>query len=147
LVKGVRNTRTEYNVDPGKRITALASAGANKTALQHNDFIFQRLCNIESITMLADDDAEPANSASVVAGNITLYLPLDGMLDIEAECKRLTTKQEDLNGQLARTEKMLGNENFISKARPDVVQRERDRLAELQAELSQIEERLASLCN
>jgi len=147
LVKGVRNTRTEYNVDPGRRISTIANAGSSAEDLSANTYIFQRLCNIEDIAILTETSGEPENSASVVAGNITLYLPLEGMLDIEAECKRLNNKKDDVTSQLSRTENMLNNENFVNKARPDVVQRERDRLAELQAELTQINERLASLCN
>lgn len=145
LVKGIRNTRTEYNVDPGRRISALANAGSHEVNLSAYGYIFRRLCNVEDLE-LASDNQQPENSASVVASDVTLYLPLEGMLDIEAECKRLAGEREKVNGQLTKTEKMLSNENFVNKARPDVVQRERDRLATLESEMAQIEERLSSLC-
>lgn len=144
LVKGVRNTRTEYNVDPGKRISAIAST--TTSSIETYSYIFQRLCNIEQITIMAAEDSEPENSASIVATGTTIYLPLEGMLDIEVECKRLKDEKEKITQSLLKTEKMLSNENFVSKARPDVVQKERDRLIELQSSLSQIDERLSSLC-
>jgi valyl-tRNA synthetase len=145
LVKGVRNTRTEYNVDPGKRISAIASSETDN--LGKYSYIFQRLCNIEQITLMTSVDNEPENAASIVGSGITLYLPLEGMLDIEAECKRLKAEKEKITQALAKTERMLGNENFVKKARPDVVQKERDRLAELQASQAQIDDRLTNLCS
>ena len=146
LVGGVRTVRNEYNVDPGRRISAQVNAGNQSDRLSEYDYIFRRLCNIEKITLLADDDAQPENSVSIVASDVTLYLPLEGMLDIEAECKRLMSEKEKLNQQISKTQGMLNNENFVNKARPDVVQRERDRLEDLQSSASLIDERLANLC-
>lgn len=145
LVRGIRTTRTEYNVDPGKRISAIANAGSHSDSLATYGYIFRRLCNVEELTVLSGND-QPENSASVVASDVTLYLPLDGMLDIEAECARLSGEKDKLNQQLDKTEKMLGNENFVNRANPDVVQRERDRLTELKASMAQIKDRLSSLC-
>ena len=146
LVRGIRGVRTEYNVDPGKRISILASGGSHGDDLSAYGYIFRRLCNVEDITILSDRSNQPENSASVVASDVSLYLPLEGMLDIAVECQRLTGEKEKLSQSIAKTENMLGNEKFVSNARPDVVQKERDRLAELQASIAQIEERLSSLC-
>ena len=146
LVRGIRNTRTEYNVDPGKRISAIVNAGSHADDVSTYGYIFRRLCNVEDISLLSDAGSQPENSASVVAGGVTLYLPLEGMLDIEVECKRLTSEKEKITQSMTKSENMLSNEKFVSNARPDVVQKERDRLAELQASVAQIEERLASLC-
>lgn len=146
LVRGVRNTRTEYNVDPGKRISAIVNAGGFADNMSTYGYIFRRLCNVENISLLSEAGSQPENSASVVASGVTLYLPLEGMLDIEVECKRLTSEKEKITQSMTKSEKMLGNEKFVSNARPDVVQKERDRLAELQASIAQIDERLASLC-
>lgn len=147
LVHGVRNIRTEYNVDPGKRISVVANAGSHADYLSDYGYILRRLCNVEEITLASDAGNQPENSASVVVSDVTLYLPLEGMLDIEVECQRLSGEKEKLTQSITKTEKMLGNENFVNKARPDVVQRERDRLSELQASVAQIDERLASLCS
>jgi len=146
LVREIRNTRGEYKVDPGKRITAIARATGRAHELARHSYILKRLCNIAELRLIAADAAEPQNAASIVGGDITLYLPLEGMLDIEAECQRLRGEKERLRRRLDKTAKMLGNPNFVSKARPDVVQRERDRLIDLQSACSQIEERLSKLC-
>ncbi len=81
----------------------------------------------------------------MVVSEVTAYLPLAGLVDLKAECERLAKEQAKLQEQIDRSEKMLGNEQFVSRARPDVVERERAKLADLQASAAQIAERLASL--
>ncbi|MCY4019852.1 MAG: valine--tRNA ligase [Chloroflexi bacterium] len=145
LVRELRNTRGEYKVDPGKRIRALAKAGASAKDLETHDYIFSRLCNVEALQLLAAADPAPEHAASIVVSDIALYLPLEGMLDLEAERERLEGEAIRLTQQIAKTQKMLGNDNFVSKAPEAIVQRERDRLSDLESAQRQVAERLSSL--
>ncbi len=147
LVRGIRNVRTEYEVEPSRRITALVSPGSYHREIEDYGYLFSRLCNVERLELLPAKDGAPAQAASVVVSDVTLYLPLADFVDSAAECERLTREQEKLQDQIARSQTMLSNEQFVSRARPDVVERERTRLNDLQASASQIAERLASLCN
>ncbi len=146
LVREVRNTRGEYKVDPGRRIRAIAYDKSKTRNLADNVEILRRLCNVDELILIPLNNAEPANAAGIVVGEITLYLPLEGMLDIAEECKRLAAEEAKLKQQLERSAKMLANDNFVQRARPDVVQRERDRMNELEAATAQIQERITSLC-
>ena len=146
-VREIRNTRGEYKVDPSRRIRAAAHANPLAENLAENAHILQRLCNVEALELIPLEQDAPPNAASIVLGDLSLYLPLEGMLDLEAECKRLAGEEAKLRQQLARTRAMLGNEKFVERAQPEVVQRERDRLADLEAALAQIQERTASLCD
>ena len=146
LVREIRNTRGEFRVDPGKRITAVVRQNESSADLINNSYILRRLCNVEELGLLHPDAPAPDNAASIVVSDVTLYLPLEGLLDIAAECQRLADEQHRLQQQLDKTMKMLGNENFVNKAPPNVVQRERDRLVDLQAAHAQVEERLSALC-
>ena len=146
VVREIRNTRGEYKVDPGRRIRAAAHVNPATSSLAQNAHILQRLCNVEELELIPSDQDAPRNAASIVVGDVSLYLPLEGMLDLEAERKRLASEQAKLQQQLSRTAAMLGNQKFVERAQPEVVQRERDRLADLQAALAQIRERSASLC-
>jgi len=146
IVRGIRNARTEYQVEPSRKFTALISPGSYQTLLEQYSYIFSRLCNIPEIEILSGDEA-PDEAASIVVNDVTAYLPLKGMIDIEAECSRLNKELEKLQGQLARTEGMLGNENFVKRARPDVVQKERDNQQELTSSITQIKDRLSELCS
>jgi valyl-tRNA synthetase len=146
LVRGIRNVRTEYNVDPAHKIAAAVAPGSYRKLLERYGYIFARLCNVSKTTLLADVAAAPDESASVVVSEVTVYLPLAGMVDVQAECDRLTKEQIKLQEQIVRSKNMLSNEQFTSRAKPEVVERERAKLADLEASVNQITERLASLC-
>ncbi len=145
MVRGVRNARKEYHVDPSRRISAIIAPGSRRDIAEAYGYAFGRLCNVHEVTLLADGEKAPDNAASVVVGDATLYLPLAGMIDIEAETARLNKEREKLLQQIERTESKLANENFVNKAPEHVVDAERRRLEELRASLSQIDERLAAL--
>ena len=101
---------------------------------------------MSQIDLLAQGAAVPDEAASVVVSDVTFYLPLAGLVDVTAECERLTKEQGKLQEQIRKSKTMLGNEQFVSRARPDVVERERAKLTELEASAAQIAERLATLC-
>jgi valyl-tRNA synthetase len=146
LVRGVRNVRTEYNVDPGHKIKAVVSPGSYRAEIEQYSYLFARLCNVGEVSMLAEGTEAPSNSASLVVSDVTMYLPLADLVDTAAECERLSKELAKLKEQVARTEAMLGNESFVARARADVVERERTRLAELQSSEAQVSDRLARLC-
>ncbi len=91
-----------------------------------------------TLTLLPEGSDAPTKAALVTVGDVTIYLPLTDFVDAEAECERLNREQDKLKEQIARSEGMLGNDQFVSRARPDVVERERERLAALQASAEQI---------
>jgi valyl-tRNA synthetase len=146
LVRDIRNVRKDYGVDPAKRIKALVKPSSHRALVERYSYIMGRLCNVPEIELLADDAPAPSNSASLVVSDITLYLPLEGMLDIQAECQRLNKEKANLTEQIGKLASKLGNEGFVGKAPANVVQKEKERLEEYEASLKQIEERLLSLC-
>jgi valyl-tRNA synthetase len=146
MVRGIREIRDQYKVDPSKRVGAIIAPGSQRANLERYHYIFGRLCNIDKVELLADNAPAPANSASAVISDTSLYLPLEGMLDIAKECARLSKEREKAAGDIQKTEAKLSNESFVGKAPEAVVQRERDRLAEVKAELAKIEQLLATLC-
>jgi valyl-tRNA synthetase len=145
-VRGIRNVRTEYNVEPGHKISVQVAPGSHATNIERYGYLFARLCNVQSVTPLAAGAAAPDQAASVVVSDATFYLPLADLMDFQAECERLTREQGKLAEQIQKSETMLGNEQFVSRARPDVVERERAKLAELKASHTQIGEQVARLC-
>ncbi|MBZ0284230.1 MAG: valine--tRNA ligase [Anaerolineae bacterium] len=147
LVRGIRNVRLEYNVDPARKISAVFAPGSYGKALEQYGYLFGRMCNTPETSILSSGATAPGDAASVVVSEVTAYLPLAGLVDVAAECERLTKEQEKIQQQIARSEGMLGNEQFVSRAKPDIVERERTKLADLQASATQIAERLAALCS
>lgn len=145
LVVGIRNTRNEYNVEPGKRIAAMVTPGNLGDVIKNYGYVFGRLCNVHEVNILENGADIPEDAATIVASDVTVYLPLSGMVDLEAERQRLEQDLEDLGRQIKRIEGMLANENFVQKAKPEVVQRERERLEDLLARRLAVTERLTAL--
>jgi valyl-tRNA synthetase len=145
LVRGIRNLRIEHNVDPGNRIHAIIAPGNWGEAIGQHRHIFSRLCNVAEIRILPVDAPAPPDSAALVVKDVTVYLPLTGLVDTEAEYQRLTKESERLKEQIAKTQSMLNNDNFISRAPSHVVERERNRLTDLEASIAQIAVRLEKL--
>jgi len=147
LVRGIRNIREEYKVEPGRKIEGVASAPDSMIPLlQQYDYLFARLCNVGTLRFQSSGGAAPAQAATVTVGETTIFLPLSGLVDIGAECERLNKDLIRLNEQVTRSQTMLENDQFVQRARPEVVERERVKLRDLQAEASQIAERLTELC-
>ncbi len=145
MIRGIRNARAEYNVQPGHKITAILDPGSHRQIFEQHAYLFSRLCNLPTLTFL-EGGTVPDEAASIVVSDTTAYLPLMGMIDLDGECERLGKEQAKLQSQIDRTAGMLNNKNFVDRAPENVVQRERDKLAELQASITQINERLKELC-
>jgi valyl-tRNA synthetase len=147
LVRGVRDIRNnQYNIDPGKRLSAQIAPGSHREKIERHQHVFARLCNVHEITLMDDDSAAPDQAASTVVSDATLFIPLADMIDFEVECERLNKEQASIAAQINKTKGMLQNENFVNKAPDEVVQRERDRLKDLQAAAEQIQSRIQELC-
>lgn len=147
LIRGVRNVRDQYNVEPGRKISAFVQANADLlTLIERYRYLFDRLCNVISVTPLADGQSQPEASAAVIAGDLTIYLPLADFIDKAAECERLSRERSKLSDQIARSQGMLNNDGFVQRARPDVIERERAKLATLLASQAQLDERIRALC-
>ncbi len=76
---------------------------------------------------------------ALVAGGVEIYLPLAGMLDLAKEAKRLDDEIAKAQGQIERSRKMLDNPNFTGRAKPEVVQKERDALAAAEDTLTRLQ--------
>jgi valyl-tRNA synthetase len=144
LVIQIRNVRNEYEVDPGRRIQAIASGGTHAGLIQNHTDIFSRLCNVEKVEMINGQGA-PDQSAAVVSGDVTIYLPLAGMVDLDAERKRLEAERETAKAAVEKGKAMLSNEGFVSRAKPEVVEKARTKLADDIRQLEAIEARLGAL--
>jgi valyl-tRNA synthetase len=146
LVRGIRNVRAEYDVPAPKRIPALFSAGEYAAVLSENLPVMAFLARLEAgETQIAADLPAPGKAATLAAAGVTVYLPLAGLVDFAAERKRIQGEIENIDRQTGRIEGMLNNPGFAGKAPAEVVDRERTKLADLQAKRAQLAERLADL--
>ena len=93
----------------------------------------------------ADKAGIADDAVSIVVPDATVYLPLEELIDFEQEIERLTKEEARLTKEIARSNGMLNNEKFVSKAPAAKVQEERDKLETYQQMMAQVKERLEGL--
>jgi valyl-tRNA synthetase len=139
IILGVRRIKGEMNIPPGKPLPVLLEHASEQdlawlaASRPYLDF----LARTESVTVLAEGEPVP-ESAIALVGDMKVLIPMAGLIDKEAELARLAKEMGRLEADLQRTEKKLGNPSFVEKAPPAVVQKERDKIAELQAALAKL---------
>jgi valyl-tRNA synthetase len=147
VVRAIRNARAEYNVEPGRSIPASIAAGDKYDLFQSQQDVLTELAHLdaEKLRLAHTLFDKPEQALTLVVGGVEIYLPLAGMVDLAAERERLQKELAHVEQGVARSEKLLDNEGFTGKAPAEVVQKERDRLAGLQAQAAKLRERLAAL--
>ena len=146
-IRAIRNARSEFNVEPARRIPALIAAGEQRALFEGMRDSLVRLAHLdpEQLSIGADLADKPAQALALLVGSVEIYLPLSGMLDLNAERARLSKELEQLQAQLARSQKILANQAFVSKAPLEVVEKERAKLAGLQEQADKLAQRLKLL--
>jgi valyl-tRNA synthetase len=125
--------RAERKVSPAKHIPAAIVAGEKMELLHAQEKMISTLAGLDShqVTIVASQAIKPENSIALVAGQVEIFIPLAGMLNVDEERKRLQKDLADVQVQIDRLEKLLGSD-FANKAPAPVVQKERDKLVEFQ---------------
>ncbi len=137
LIASVRNIRGEMNLGNAVRLPVLLqNISAEEAArLSRIENQFKALAKVDSLEILNDGDTVPLSSSSMV-GKLRILVPMKGLIDHTAELNRLGKAFEKLQKQTDILAKKLGNEGFVSKAPAAVVESERAKLAELEAQLA-----------
>jgi valyl-tRNA synthetase len=144
LVTDIRRLRAEMNVPAGARIPLVAvGAGAETAArLERHEALISRMARLADIGVA---DSVPPASAQSVLGEATLALPLEGVIDFDAERERIAKELAKLDGEIGRLEKKLGNEKFVANAPAEVVAEQRSKLADYTAQKAKMAEALERL--
>lgn len=145
LIRRIRNARAEQGVEPARYIPAIIVAGEKLELIETQRPLLAALARLdENQLTIAASVTPPAQAVTLALGSITCYLPLAGMIDLSAERARLEKEGAELGKQIDRLVGLL-NSPFAEKAPGAVVQKERERLADLEAGRREIQERLANL--
>jgi len=146
VISGIRNIRGEAKIKPSQPVTVLFQGGTDvdQQRATQSAAMLQRLANVETTTWL-DDDAEPPPNALALVGDLKVMVPLAGLIDVAEERSRLGKELQRVSDELDRTTKKLANQNFVKKAPPEVVAKERDKAAELETAIATFKEQLAKL--
>jgi len=136
VVSALRQIRSELQLSPGKPVPLLLAGGdaADRSRFERFGRQIGFLCKLESQTWLASEADAPA-AAPAVLGELTLLIPLEGLVDLDAERVRLDKEIKRIQGEIAKCEGKLGNANFVANAPVEVVTQERQRIADFSTQL------------
>jgi len=144
LVGAIRSIRSEYGVQPGHTVRVMVSAPGPElsAALAEDAAMVRRLAKVASLETGADASSEAAATANAVLQNgATVSIPLGDLVDIDRECARLKAESDRLAGAIRGQESKLGNQQFVTRAPADVVEREREKLASWREQAGSLDER------
>ncbi|UCZ55357.1 valine--tRNA ligase [Bacillus shivajii] len=148
IIRSVRNTRAELDVPMSKEITLFISANDEDrlSQLERGKAYIERFCRPSELKMETGMKAPEKSMSSVLSG-VELYLPLAGLLDLDAEIARLEGEVKRLDDEVNRVQKKLGNEGFVAKAPENVVQAEREKEKDYVEQRDKVKARIEELKN
>jgi valyl-tRNA synthetase len=145
VIRAVRNLRTELNCPPGREVKVIFFAPARDLELLQEHALYLRLlARVAGAEYRADGD-RPKGAASAMVGSSEIYLPLDGAINLDEEHARLKKEAGKIDDELARVRKKLGNGDFLSKAKEEVVQKERDKALQYEDKLRALSSSIARI--
>jgi valyl-tRNA synthetase len=146
VVNAVRSVRAEMNVPPGKRSDLYIRITNKKmgAVLEKYQDYFRSLSKTNKL-IIGEDIKKPGLSASAVISGAEIFIPLEGLINIEAEKKRLEKELANLKEHLERVAKKLANADFLKNAPADVIEREKSRKADIEDRVEKLNNNLEQL--
>ena len=145
-VRAVRNTRAQLRIPPSQRLEALIEANGHQPAIEAEAEIIRAMSRIEPLRIVSPNQPPDTRAGvTLLVPPLVIRLPLEGVVDLDAEAQRLQSELADCHRNLDRVEKLVANPNFRQKARPDVVETEQARLTQLRDRQQRLNEILQQL--
>ncbi|MFT8806981.1 valine--tRNA ligase [Gluconobacter sp.] len=145
LIGDVRTVRSEMNIPPSQKAPLLlrdATAENLERAKTWAEAI-GRMARVSEIGVVGDE--LPRNAAQIVLDEATVFIPLEGLIDLDVERARLAKEASRIEGEILKVTRKLDNADFVARAKPEVVEENRDRLATFQSDLARLRAALGRL--
>ncbi|MCA9374025.1 valine--tRNA ligase [Candidatus Peregrinibacteria bacterium] len=144
IISSIRSLRSERGVEPAKKIKATIYGGLWTEIIEEKREPIMRLARLEEL--IVETEGEKINNAAwQYINGVDIYLPLGDMIDIEQEKARLNKKLQQTEQKMESLSKRLQNEGFLRSAPEDVINKEKNLMAELEKELANIQEKLKEI--
>ena len=146
-IRAVRNARAQLRIPANQRLEALVETDGFRSALEEEAPVIQALSRVEPLRIVPQGAGarDGRRGVTLVSNSVVVHLPLEGVVDLGAEQQRLRGELDDCLKNMDRVEKLVSNPNFREKAKPEVVQTEETRLADLKERRRRLEEILEQL--
>lgn len=141
VVTAIRNIRGEMNIPPSRAINlVLKTESVDESQVSY----IKNLIRASEVTV-DKNAAKPGASASAVVKGCEIYIPLEGLIDLDVEKQRVEKEIVRLEGALKGVEKKLSNERFVNNAPDDVVEKEKKKLSDWSESLEKLKQILYDL--
>jgi valyl-tRNA synthetase len=141
IITAIRNIRGEMNIAPSKKVNAMIKSSSVK---DHQIEYIKKLAKVEDLQVDANIQ-KPKASASAVLRGVEIFIPLEGLIDLDVERQKIQKEITRLEGSLAGIEKKLSNEKFVSNASPEIVEKERAKQKDWLDNIDKLKEILKNL--
>ena len=135
ITRLIRNMKKDAGVPYKKDVSIIIDAGKNEDAIKKAKRYIESLSGTK-INMSAPSD--DSNAMKVVFADGVVYMPLDELVDKEAELKKLGDEKKRLESEIARCSNKLNNDGFVKKAPEAVVNAEKEKLQTYQKALDEV---------
>ena len=146
-VRAIRNVRTDMNVPPSRKVKVFVASADEEVRWIFTDgeVFFASLAGAGEVKVQEGRAGIAEDAVSALIHGAEICMPLDDLVDIAKELERLENEEKRLRGELARSNGMLRNEKFISRAPAAKIEEERKKLAKYEQLMEQVQTRLAQL--
>ncbi|MDK2823338.1 MAG: valyl-tRNA synthetase [Clostridia bacterium] len=135
IIRAIRNLRSEINVLPGKEaeVVIVANKKDYLEIINKGQSYIKSLAKVSNLELELETNDKPKQAVTAVVQGVEIFLPLKGLIDIDKEVARLEKDLGKVNQEIERLEKKLNNQGFLAKAPQDVINKEKEKLANYQA--------------
>lgn len=146
VIKVIRNIRVEMGVKPGEKIKATCQSDDDKTLaiLKDGADYIKTIARVNDLTVRASA-AAPKGVAFGLAGLVEVFIPLEGLIDIDTERARLTKELDKVKKEVSRIEGKLSNKSFTDRAPAEVITKEKEKLEGYKDQFRKLEDSLERL--
>ena len=143
VIGAIRNLRSEMGIPPGKKAEVILYSPKNETLrfLEENRMYVENLARTEKLGFQSGGQ-RPKGSATAIVEEVEVFLPLKGWINLNEEEKRLQRELDRVFEDLSRTQRKLQNQDFVSRARPEAVEKEKEKAGALAAREAKLKESL-----
>ena len=146
-IKAVRNARAQLRIPANQHLEALVEANGQQRTLEEEAEVIRTLSRVDPLRILSGDSSQDSSvkGITLVVNPLVVRLPLEGVVDLDAEVQRLHTDRDDCLRNLDRVSALVSNPDFRAKAKPEVVENEEERLRSLSERKQRLDEILEQL--
>jgi valyl-tRNA synthetase len=144
IVTGIRSLRSEYKIEPVKKVNVSISAGQNLDSLKNSAQIIRALGRLEDL-VIEPEVRKPDDAVGFVLSGMDIYINMSGLVDFEKEKKRLQSEIAILEKYVSGIQGKLANEEFVKNAPAAIVEKENEKLSEAKEKITKMSAQLNSI--